>query len=88
MQMTVIKLWDLETGRCLQQMTGDHYYTNSINCIAPLPDGRRLVSATDNVFEVWECQRGCSAMPHSIDNKMSHQISVTIPTLAVHQYAS
>ena len=52
----VIKLWDVETGECVATLKG---HSDSVECVAVSPDGRRVVSGShDNTLKVWNVATG------------------------------
>lgn len=52
----LVKVWDMESGTCLQTLTG---HTERVNAVAVTPDGRRAVSASwDHQIKVWDLETG------------------------------
>jgi len=50
------RLWDLETGRCLQTFAG---HTGDVRAVAVTPDGRRLVTGSgDHTARLWDLATG------------------------------
>ena len=51
-----VRLWEVETGRCLRVLEG---HTDSVNSVAWSPDGRHALSgADDNTVRLWEVETG------------------------------
>jgi tetratricopeptide (TPR) repeat protein len=51
-----LRVWDLETGRCLRVMEG---HTHFDNCVSVTPDGLRAVSGSrDGALRVWDLETG------------------------------
>ena len=51
-----IKIWDANTGTCLQTLTG---HTNSVYSASYSPDGTKIVSASrDNKIKIWDAITG------------------------------
>jgi WD40 repeat protein len=51
-----LKVWDLASGRELRTLTG---HSDAVNAVAVAPDGRRVVSASDdNTVKVWNVETG------------------------------
>lgn len=59
-----VRVWDLETGRCLRTLTGHQHWVNRV-CVSA--DGRRAVSASrDGTLRVWDIATGevCDVLKH------------------------
>jgi WD40 repeat protein len=53
---TTLRLWDLETGRCIRTLEG---HTNKVTSVAALSDNRRAVSGSnDNSLKLWDLETG------------------------------
>ena len=51
-----LRVWELETGRCLHTLQG---HTESVNSVAVSPGGRHIVSGSDDkTLRVWELETG------------------------------
>ena len=51
-----LRLWDLETGACLQTLEG---HTGWVHSVALTPDGRRALSGSrDNTLRLWDLDTG------------------------------
>jgi WD40 repeat protein len=51
-----LRVWDLETGRCLRTLEGHTHY---VDCVSVTPDGLRAVSASwDRTLRVWDLKTG------------------------------
>ncbi|MFP3040760.1 hypothetical protein LQZ19_02955 [Treponema primitia] len=47
-----MKIWDAETGREIRTLSG---HSSAVNSAAYSPDGRRIVSASDdNTVKIWD----------------------------------
>ena len=50
------KLWDIETGRCLQTFIG---HAGWVNAVAVTPDGSKIITASnDHTVKFWDLERG------------------------------
>ena len=45
-----LRVWDLSTGQCVQQLTG---HTSFVTCVVQLQDGRVLSGSFDHSLRVW-----------------------------------
>ena len=61
MENNTLRVWDLETGRCLQTLEG---HTDEVMSVSVMPDGKRAVSGSiDKTLRVWDLESGrCSAV--------------------------
>ena len=65
-----LRVWDLETGRCIQILEG---HSDSVNSVSLTPDGRRVVSGSnDKTLRVWDLATG-----HCIQVLEGHSDSVS-----------
>ena len=49
-------MWDVETDECVATLKG---HSDSVECVAVSPDGRRVVSGSvDNTLKVWDVRTG------------------------------
>ncbi|MGZ3633495.1 MAG: WD40 repeat domain-containing protein, partial [Parachlamydiaceae bacterium] len=46
-----IKIWDLESGSCLQTLEG---HANSMEALAPLSDGTLASGSWDETIKIWQ----------------------------------
>ncbi len=62
---SMLKVWDLETGREVRSLTG---HSGPVVHLALSPDGRRAVSASrDRTLNVWDLERGAVVTTFTCD---------------------
>ncbi|MBI1916712.1 MAG: hypothetical protein HYS12_18560 [Planctomycetes bacterium] len=52
----IFRLWDLRTGALVRELDGRRRFDPEVNCLAFLPDGKRLLSGSDVDLVLWDVQ--------------------------------
>ena len=53
-----IKIWNLETGECMQTLNPPSIYFDYIGCLASLPNGNLVSSGHEDSIKVWDLFKG------------------------------